>query len=199
MRLIVATRNRHKVAEIRAVLAIPGLELIAAADWPGLPEVEETGLTFADNAILKAVAAARATGLRALADDSGLEVEALQNAPGVRSARFAGEGADDAANNRKLLELMDGVSDRRAHFRCVIALADPSGAAQTVDGVCSGKLLTAPRGAHGFGYDPLFVPDGGTLTFAELPAETKNRVSHRALALAAARTAWSHIFCISPR
>ncbi len=194
MRLIVATRNRHKVAEIRAVLAIPGLELIAAADWPGLPEVEETGLTFADNAILKAVAAARATGLWALADDSGLEVEALQNAPGVRSARFAGEGADDAANNRKLLELMDGVGDRRARFRCAIALADPSGAARTVDGVCPGKLLTAARGAHGFGYDPLFVPDGGTLTFAELPAETKNRISHRALALAAARAAWSHIF-----
>ncbi|MEI7435692.1 MAG: RdgB/HAM1 family non-canonical purine NTP pyrophosphatase [bacterium] len=189
-KIVIATRNRHKVAEIRAVLAIPGLDLIAAGDWPELPEVEETGATFADNAILKAVSAARASGLIALADDSGLEVVALRNAPGVRSARFAGESADDTANNRKLLELMNGIADRRARFRCVIALANPSGAVQTVDGVCPGILLAAPRGANGFGYDPLFIPDGETLTFAELPAGVKNLISHRARALAAARTAW---------
>lgn len=191
MRLIIATRNRHKVAELRALLNLPGVELICAADLPGAPEVEEDGATFEANALKKAVALARFSGDWALADDSGLEVDALGGAPGVTSARYAGPAARDADNLAKLVAAMAGQADRRARFRCVLALADPQGAARTVAGCCEGALAVAPRGAGGFGYDPLFVPQGETRTFAELPAAEKNARSHRGRALAEAQRQWA--------
>jgi XTP/dITP diphosphohydrolase len=192
MKLLIATRNRHKLDEIRAILgAGVGLELVGADEIPGLPEVVEDGDTFAANAARKASALARASGLWSLADDSGLEVDALGGAPGVISARYAGEPADPAANNRKLLRALDGVADRRARFRCAIALAEPGGAVRTVEGRCEGSIAHAPRGAGGFGYDPLFVPEGGRETFAEMDPARKNAISHRGRALAAAAAAWT--------
>ena len=178
-----ATRNDHKLREIREILSIPGLALVGAVDVPGLPDVEEDGATFEANARKKAVELARLAGMWTLADDSGLEVDALGGAPGVFSARYAGEPVDYAANNRKLLRALDGAADRRGRFRCVIALSDAAGTCECVEGACPGAIAAAPRGTHGFGYDPVFVPDGFTETFAELPSATKNRLSHRANAL----------------
>jgi XTP/dITP diphosphohydrolase len=193
MKLLIATRNRHKLDEIRAILSVPGLELLAAGDLPGMPDVEEDGATFPENAAKKARQLCDASGLWTLGDDSGLEVDALDGAPGVLSARYAGAHGDDAGNNRKLLADLEGVADRGAQFRCAVALAAPDGRTWGVDGVCRGHLLTAPRGTGGFGYDPLFVPDGHTQTFAELSGPQKNRISHRARALAAARAAWAEL------
>ena len=191
MKLVIATRNKHKLEEIRAIFSPDTLELASALDFPDIPDVVEDGLTFEDNAIKKALTLARATGCWALADDSGLEVEALDGRPGVYSARYAGEPADYEANNRKLLAELKGQSDRRARFRCVVALADPSGKSRVVQGRCDGTIIDRSRGRAGFGYDPLFVPDGYTETFAEMSAELKNRISHRARALAEAKQAWS--------
>jgi XTP/dITP diphosphohydrolase len=199
MRLLIATRNRHKLAEIRAIFALPGLELLGPDDTAPLPDVEEDADTFEGNALKKARTLAEASGLRTLADDSGLEVEALAGAPGVRSARFAGPGAGDAANNALLLEKLRGVADRRARFRCVLALCEPGGREWTVAGACPGRLLDAPRGTGGFGYDPLFVPDGHTRTFAELDPAEKNRLSHRAAALREARRAWGGMLSATGR
>ncbi len=193
MRLLIATRNRHKFDEIRAILAPYNVHATDLREYPEAPEVVEDGATFEANAILKAVALARVTGLWTLADDSGLEVDALDGDPGVRSARYAGEPTDDGANNRKLLETLGARPDRRARFRCVLALADPAGPVRTVSGACPGVILQAPRGLHGFGYDPLFVPDGFALTFAELDAATKNRISHRAVALKRAVSEWREV------
>jgi XTP/dITP diphosphohydrolase len=193
MTLLVATRNAHKLLELRAMLAGDGLLLIGADDRPGLPEVDEDADTFEGNALKKARALCLASGLWTLADDSGLEVDALGGAPGVRSARYAGPSADTAANNAKLLQALQGVTKRQARFRCVLALAAPDGRVWTVAGCCEGRLLEAPRGVAGFGYDPLFIPEGYDVTFAELPAATKNRISHRARALAAARCAWADV------
>lgn len=190
MKLLVATRNRHKLAEIRAILGSEGLELVSPDEVGRLPLVEENAATFEGNARCKAVTLAVASGLWALADDSGLEVDALQGAPGVRSARYAGAQADDAANNAKLLNALRGTTDRRARFRCVLVLAAPDGRTWSVRGVCEGWILKAPRGRQGFGYDPLFVPCGHEATFAELPAEVKNAISHRASALQQALAAW---------
>lgn len=194
MILVLATRNRHKAAEITALFHAPGIEWKTAADYPDVPAPAEDGATFEENAVKKAVAWARATGHWALADDSGLEVDVLCGEPGVRSARYAGEDADDAANNRKLLIELEGETDRQARFRCVLALASPDGRVRTVEGVCKGRILTAPRGANGFGYDPLFVPYGHDQTFAEMPPDLKNRISHRARALQAAQAAWAEGF-----
>jgi len=194
MKLLLATRNNHKLREIKQIFSFPGLELYTPDDMPGLPEVVETGETFEANAVLKAVTLARAGGLWTMADDSGLEVDALHGAPGVRSARFAGEPPDYSANNRKLLQSLRGIRERQARFRCVIALSDPLGRARTVEGICAGRIATEPRGHNGFGYDPLFIPEGYERTFAEMSAAEKNRISHRARALAAARQAWSAIF-----
>ncbi len=197
--IVVATRNRHKLEEIRAILGAGGLPLVGADEAvPDLPEVIEDGDTFEANARKKAVALARATRRWALGDDSGLEVAALKGAPGVRSARYAGEPADDRANNRKLLEALRGVADRRARFRCVLALASPDGAAHTVEGVCSGHIVETPQGENGFGYDPLFVPDGREQTFAQMASERKNALSHRGRALAAARREWSALLDRDP-
>ena len=191
MNLVIATRNRHKLEEIRAILGRPGLVLVSALDFPEVPDVEETGTTFEENAALKARALAAATGHPALGDDSGLEVDALDGAPGIYSARYAGEPVDYAANNRKLLAALHGVANRRARFRTALALVLPDGALHLVEGRCEGVIADAPRGTEGFGYDPLFIPDGESRTFAEMPAAEKNRMSHRARALAAAANAWS--------
>ena len=191
MKLLVATRNRHKLDEIRAILSLPGIELVGAdAHAQPLPEVIEDAATFEGNAIKKARTLCDASGLWTLADDSGLEVDVLGGAPGVFSARYAGEGAGDSANNARLLRELEGLDDRRARFRCVLALAAPDGRVWTVEGRCEGRIARAPSGAGGFGYDPLFHPDGGTCSFAELPPGEKNRISHRARALAAAVLEW---------
>ena len=181
MRLVLATHNPAKVREISEML--PRFE-VSGED----SAAEETAATFAGNALIKARAvAARHAGSWVLADDSGLVVNALGGAPGVRSARYAGRDGDTPANNALLLKNLEGVADRSAAFVCAMALIAPDGVEHVVEGRCEGRILTAPRGKGGFGYDPLFVPEGGELTFAELPAEEKNRISHRARALAQAR------------
>ncbi len=184
--LVVATGNRHKVEEIRAILAPAGIRVLSGPDVGGLPEVEEDGLTFEANAVKKAVAAAAACGRTVLADDSGLEVMALGGEPGVYSARYAGTDGDDLANLEKLLRVMKGVKDRSARFVCVLAVAGPDGLVGTAEGEVKGRILAAPRGENGFGYDPVFVPLGRQETFAELSDEQKNAMSHRGNALAAA-------------
>ena len=189
MKLVLASRNTGKIEELKALLAPLNVEVVSLRDFPDLPEVAEDGATFAENAIQKARAVAAATGLLALADDSGLEVDYLNGAPGVFSARFAGAGHDDRANNEKLLHLLAGVppEKRTARFRCVVAIATPDGDIYTAEGACAGVITGEPRGDRGFGYDPLFfVPHLGK-TFAELEPAVKNAISHRAQALAGAR------------
>ena len=179
-RVVAATGNAHKLKELRAIMG--GVcELVPMREAGFTGDVDETGDTFAQNAALKAEAVMRFTGLPALADDSGLAVDALGGAPGVRSARYAGSHGDDGANNRLLLQNMDGVADRRCKFVCAMALALPGAPTQTVEGECPGTLLTAPRGIGGFGYDPLFLYQTG-MTFAEMGEKQKNAVSHRAQA-----------------
>jgi XTP/dITP diphosphohydrolase len=182
LKALVATANRGKLAELRTLFSGTGLELaLPAESGVPLPRVEETGTTYSENALLKARALADASGLPALADDSGLEVDALGGAPGVRSARYSGPGGTDADNNRKLLGVMAGRTDRAARFRCVLALVLPSGETLAAEGVLEGSIGTGPRGSNGFGYDPVFVlPDGRHV--AELPPEEKQRISHRARA-----------------
>jgi XTP/dITP diphosphohydrolase len=193
VKLVLATRNAHKLREIAAIFDFSGLEVSSALDYPEIPDVEEDGATLEANAVKKAVTLCQALGCAALADDSGLEVEALNGAPGVYSARYAGESCSYADNNRKLLEALAGCENRSARFRTVMALALPNGAVQTVEGCCEGRIIDACRGTGGFGYDPLFVPDGMEQTFAELSAEQKNRISHRARALQAARAAFASL------
>lgn len=192
-RLVLATKNPGKVREIQAMLESVPVEAVSCAAFQGLPEITEDGETFEENAKKKAVPIATATGEVALADDSGLEVDALASAPGVRSARFAGETlacgpSRDRANYEKLLSLLKDVPDpgRTARFRCVVAVATPEGRVEVAEGVCKGKIASAPRGSGGFGYDPVFIPDGYGKTFGELGPEVKNAISHRARALQAA-------------
>ncbi|MCD5409013.1 RdgB/HAM1 family non-canonical purine NTP pyrophosphatase [Candidatus Bipolaricaulota bacterium] len=183
MKVLIGTRNPHKLEEIRRILGdIPGIEWLTFREHP-FPEVEETGTTLEENARLKAVSTAQATGLPTLAEDSGLEVAALGGAPGVLSSRFAGVEKDYRANNEKLLELLSGEENRRARFRAVAALALPDGRSWLTEGILEGEIATSPRGAHGFGYDPLFIPVGETRTLAELSPEEKDRISHRRRAL----------------
>ncbi len=187
MKLLLASANRGKLVEMRAILSDLAIEVICLDQLPDRPNVEETGATFLENARLKACAYAAFTGLTAIADDSGICVTALGDRPGVYSARFAGPGATDTENNTKLLAEMNGVADRRARFVCVTVCARPNGEYVAAEGSCAGELLNAQRGTDGFGYDPLFyVPEHG-LTFAEMPPELKNRISHRARSLAALR------------
>lgn len=188
--LLVSTRNAHKVAEIRAILG-EGFDVVDLATLPHMPEVEETGETFEENAALKAVAASQLFDGWVIADDSGLEVDALGGAPGVRSARYAGEPSNDTANNTLLLANLTGVRGkaRSARFRCVIVLARNGRKLAAFSGTIEGTINNAPRGDGGFGYDPLFIPEGHCETFAQLPPETKNQLSHRARALAALK-AW---------
>lgn len=193
MRLVVATRNRHKLEEIRAIFALPSLELCSMDDFPGVPEIAEDANTFEANALKKAVTTARTLGAWAMADDSGLEVDALGGEPGVYSARYAGEPVCHAANNAKLLAALGDRPDRQARFRCVIALSNPVGSTRTVEGRCEGTIAFAERGDGGFGYDPLFVPNGHNRTFSEMNADAKNAVSHRGIALRRAAEQWRDI------
>ena len=181
--IVLATRNAGKVKEFQQLLKDFPVEIKNLNDFGPIPEVEEDGATFDDNAYKKAAFTARVLGLPAIADDSGLVVETLGGAPGVMSARYAGENATDQENIKKLLAAMVGKNDRRAAFECVISIAVPSGPALTYEGRCEGEIATAPKGSSGFGYDPVFYfPELGR-TFAELSSEEKNRVSHRGKAL----------------
>ena len=187
-RYVVATANKGKLEEIRQLLAGAGVDVLPQSKWD-VPEMEETGGTFVENAILKARHAARFTGLPAIADDSGLEVDALGGAPGVRSARFAGDRCDDAANNRLLLERLGGThpEKRCARFRCVmVCMNDPDDPAPVIcQATWEGHITDSPRGEGGFGYDPLFVPEGLDRTAAELCSNEKNQLSHRGKAMRA--------------
>ena len=179
MRFVLATRNAHKLREFGALLALHELEPL-----PGDVELPpETGATFAENALAKALAAARATGGPAIADDSGIVVVALGGAPGIHSARYAGEGATDAQNLAKLLAVLRGRDDRRAAYVCALALVDPAGDREVFEARCEGTLIETPRGHGGFGYDPAFVPDerapGDERTMAELSPHEKDAISHR--------------------
>lgn len=184
-RLVLASHNAKKVRELREILQPHGIALASLADFPGAVAPEEDGDTFEDNAVLKARAARAFTGLPALADDSGLIVAGLDGEPGVRSARYAGENADDAANNRHLLERLSGKvgDERRAKFVCVIALDLPGEDVRLFRGETSGRILEHTRGRGGFGYDPLFLSDDLGLSFGEADPGDKNCVSHRARAL----------------
>lgn len=180
--IVLATRNAGKVAELRALLSDLPLTLHAASGWAGAPKVVEDAPSLEGNARKKARALHRHTGLPALADDTGLEVEALGGRPGVHTARFAGPDADDAANRTALLAALDGQADRRAQFRTVAALASADGV-HCLEGVCRGRIAEAEHGTGGFGYDALFIPEGYDQTFAELSPAEKNAISHRGRAL----------------
>ncbi len=187
--IVVASKNKGKIAEFVKALSDLPVKILALTDFGDIPEAEEDGDTFTANAIKKALHYARLTGKACLADDSGLEVDALDGAPGVFSARYAGEEASDAANNQKLLAALKGVKPekRTARFRCVLAYADENGNIMTADGACEGVVLEEPRGTGGFGYDPLFyMPDLGR-TMAELTMNEKNAISHRGSAIRAMR------------
>ncbi len=181
--ILLATRNAHKAAEIAAMVKGLDFQWKSLRDFPEIEEVEEDGSTLEENAAKKALLPARESGLWAMADDTGLEVDALAGAPGVRSARYAGPGADYEANNSKLLSALEGTRERSARFRCVIALASPAGQVVMEQGSIEGVIAAAPRGRSGFGYDPLFLLPSLGKTLAELSPEEKNRLSHRALAL----------------
>lgn len=185
-KLVLATNNQHKIREIRTLLESIDVELLTLRDIPNVPPLREDGETFHDNALMKARIVHEYSKLPALADDSGLEVFYLNMQPGPRSARYAGERATDDQNNDKLLLAMRGVPPRRRHaqFRSVIALVG-DGFEETTEGVCPGHLAESPRGSNGFGYDPIFIPDGSDKTYAELTADEKNAISHRSKSLAA--------------
>lgn len=187
--VVLATRNAHKVRELRRILdgAGMGVEIADMTAYPDVPDVVESGATFAENALLKARAVASATGLVSVADDSGICVDALNGMPGVLSARWAGGHGDDAANLRLLLDQVSDVPDERraAAFACVAAAVAPDGREEVVEGLLRGRLARAPRGGGGFGYDPIFVPDGDTRTTAELDPDEKDAISHRGRAFRA--------------
>ncbi len=192
VRLVLATLNPHKVTELSRILdgdggPGAGVSLTSLAEFPGAPDVAETGATFADNALLKARAIAAFTGLPAVADDSGICADALNGMPGVLSARWSGRHGDDQANLDLLLAQLVSIPDERrgAEFRCAAALVQPGGAEQVTEGVLRGRLIRARRGTGGFGYDPIFVPDGGTRTTAELSPAEKDAISHRGRAFRA--------------
>lgn len=181
--IVLATANKGKILEFREMLKGHPVDILGLKDFGPLPEMKEEGATFDDNAYSKAHQTAKVLGLPAIADDSGLVVEALGGAPGVFSARYAGENASDADNIAKLLREMRGKTDRRAAFQCVISLAVPSGPALTYEGRCEGEILEECRGEGGFGYDPVFFYPPLGKTFAEIPPAEKNRISHRGRAL----------------
>ena len=186
-RLLIATSNRGKLHEVSALLEGTGIVLVSLTEFPGIAEAIEDGATFEENAIKKALHYHRQTGLTTLADDSGLEVDALEGAPGVHSARFAGAQGDDAANNARLVALLRGVpAERRtARFRCVMALVHDAAVVETSQGAVEGVILEEPLGDKGFGYDPHFWIPQSSATAAQLPLEVKNRISHRGQALRA--------------
>jgi XTP/dITP diphosphohydrolase len=188
-RLVLATRNAGKLAELQRLLAgaVPGVAVVGLRDVPEYPEAPETGATFAENALLKAREAVRYTGLPAVADDSGITVDALNGMPGILSARWSGRHGDDAANTALLLAQIGDVPDERrgAAFVCAAALVTPDGGEWVLDRQWRGRVIREPRGTNGFGYDPVFVPDGLEVTSAELAPEEKDARSHRAQAFAA--------------
>ena len=179
--MVIATHNPGKLAEIAALLA-PFAVAVAGAGSLGLDEPEETGASFVENAAIKARAAAAASGRPALADDSGLVVDALDGRPGIHSARWAGPNKDFAVAMARVEKALDGQADRRAHFISALVLAWPDGHEECFEGRVDGRLVWPPRGNRGFGYDPMFVPDGHQRTFGEMPAQTKQDISHRAVA-----------------
>ncbi|MBB2909990.1 XTP/dITP diphosphohydrolase [Streptosporangium becharense] len=188
-KVVLATRNTGKILELRRILAdaaVP-LEIVGLDAFPGIDDVAETGLTFAENALLKAHAVAKESGLPAIADDSGLCVDALNGMPGIFSARWSGTHGDDEANLRLLLAQVSDVPDghRGAYFVCAAALALPSGEERVTEGTLHGTIIRAPRGTNGFGYDPIFVPDGESRTTGEMSAGEKDAISHRGRAFRA--------------
>jgi XTP/dITP diphosphohydrolase len=184
-KVLVATRNQGKIREISSILEDINIEIRSLKDFPDIPEIEEDGLSFSENALKKARYVSELTGEVTIADDSGLEVEYLSGKPGVHSARYAGEHATDALNIEKLLKELKNVpyDQRKAKFRCVIILCSPKGPCHSVEGECKGIIGFEPRGTHGFGYDPVFIVPGYNRTMAEIEPEVKNRISHRARAL----------------
>ncbi len=185
MKAVIATRNKGKIKELKELLSDFGLDILPLDHFPQVGEIVEDGDTFFENAMKKAKTVSEKTGLMAIADDSGLEVDALKGAPGVYSARYAGEGATDEQNYLKLLDEMKDVPEekRGAQFRCVMVAYRPDGRWVSAEGVCRGRITYSPRGEKGFGYDPVFVPEGDTRTMAELTREEKNKISHRGKAL----------------
>ena len=183
MELVLASKNPKKLIELNAILSQLGIRVCSEADVGVDVDVEETGTTFEENSLLKADAVMKASGMPAIADDSGLCVDALQGAPGVYSARYAGEACDTAANNALLLKNLQGISDRRGAFHCAICVCFPDGSELTAEGRCDGVITESPRGENGFGYDPLFYVESYGKTFAELSADEKNAISHRSCAL----------------
>jgi XTP/dITP diphosphohydrolase len=191
--LVIATRNPGKTAEIQALLKDFPVEILSLADFGPMPPVVEDGDTFDENAYLKSSFTSRILGLPALADDSGLLIEALGNAPGVKSARYAGENATDAQRCQKILDAMKGRENRNAAFECVISIAVPTGAALTYEARCEGLIAEAPKGNSGFGYDPIFYYPPMGRTFAQLSMAEKSRVSHRGKALAELQAEFDHV------
>jgi XTP/dITP diphosphohydrolase len=187
MKLVLATRNKGKIVELQRIIAevMPEVELIGTDSFPNLDDVEETEDSFIGNALLKAHAVAKATGLPAIADDSGLSVNALDGAPGIFSARYAGAHGDDLANLNKVLKNMEGVLDRSAAFHCAAAFAKPDGFELVVEEKLIGRLTTTPIGESGFGYDPIFIPDGFEITTAQMDPALKDQISHRGMAFRA--------------
>jgi XTP/dITP diphosphohydrolase len=185
MKLLLATRNSNKVIELQHALEGAGWQVLTLADIASAPDVEEDGATFHDNALKKARIAARFSHLWTLAEDSGLEIDALGGEPGVRSARYAGEGATDAERIQKVLRQLVSVRDeqRTARFRCVMCTIDPADQENCFEGRCEGRIANDARGSSGFGYDPIFIPDGYDKTFAELGLGVKSKISHRARAM----------------
>ena len=185
MKLLLATRNRDKVVEMQHALEGTDWQVITLSDIVGAPDVEEDGATFCDNALKKARSAARVSRLWTLAEDSGLEIDALGGEPGVKSARYAGEGASDADRVRKVLGHLTSVpvERRTARFRCVMCIIDPADQENCFEGCCEGRIANDARGSSGFGYDPIFMPDGYDKTFAELGLGVKSKISHRARAM----------------
>ena len=190
MKVVLATRNKGKAREIGRILFGSGVEIVSLDEFPGVTLPPETGATMKENALIKARAASIVTGLPALADDSGLEVDFLGGAPGVYSARFAGDGATDEENWRKLLKELEGVpaSKRTARFRCVMALVGVDGGERCFEGVFEGVITGEPKGSNGFGYDPVFLIPSKGMTSAELSPDEKNSISHRAKALDALKS-----------
>ncbi len=185
MKVILATHNKGKISEMQTLLADMGIEVIAMDQAGDIPEIVEDGSTFYENAMKKASTVAKATGLTAIADDSGLEVDALNGQPGVFSARYAGEHASDQENYQKLLKELQNIPSgkRTARFKCVIVTCKPDGRCISAEGVCEGAITEMPRGKQGFGYDPVFIPRGSQKTMAEITKDEKNKISHRGMAL----------------
>lgn len=191
--LVLATRNSGKIREFRSLLAGFDVEVKSLEDFGPIPQAVEDGASFEENAYKKAYHTAKVLGFPALADDSGLVVDVLGGEPGVHSARYAGDGATDEANNAQLLKAMEGVKDRRAAFKCVIAIAVPQGPALIYEGKCEGEIALGPKGENGFGYDPLFYYPPLEKTFAQMSPEEKNAVSHRGKAMGELRNEFDKI------